>query len=76
MSYVKIQRNVFKPIEDLIKLGLYKNEQEAISALIHDQAMFKVEYYGKKIKELENKYNMIKNNKINMSCVKITLRKR
>lgn len=58
MSYVKIHRNIFEPIEDLIKIGLYKNEQEAISALVHDQAKYKVEHYGKKIKEMEKKYNM------------------
>lgn len=28
MAYVKIHRNVFQPIEYLIKIGLYKNEQE------------------------------------------------
>ncbi|MCX9009637.1 MAG: hypothetical protein OIN66_00815 [Candidatus Methanoperedens sp.] len=59
MSYVKIHRNVFQPIEDLIKIGLYKNEQEALSALVHDQATYKVEYYTKKIKEMEKKYNMV-----------------
>ena len=41
MSYVKIHRNVFKPIEDLIKICLYKDEQEAISALVHDPAGLK-----------------------------------
>jgi len=59
MSYVKIHRDVFAPIEDLIKTGLYKNEQEAISALVHDQARYKVEHYSKKIKEMEKKYNMV-----------------
>ncbi len=59
MSYVKIHRNVFAPIEDLIKIGLYKNEQEALSALVHDQARFKVEHYSKKIKEMDKKYNMV-----------------
>lgn len=59
MTYVKIHRNVFQPIEDLIKIGLYKNEQEALSALVHDQARFKVEHYSKKIKEMEKKYNMV-----------------
>ncbi len=59
MTYVKINRNVFAPIEDLIKIGLYKNEQEALSALVHDQAVCKVEHYSKKIKEMEKKYNMV-----------------
>lgn len=59
MSYVKVHRSVFQPIEDLIKTGLYKNEQEAISALVHDQAKYKVELYTKKIKEMEEKYGMV-----------------
>ncbi len=58
MTYVKIHRNVFQPIEDLIKIGLYKNEREALSALVHDQAKYKVEHYSKKIKKMEKKYNM------------------
>ncbi len=59
MSYVKIQRSVFQPIEDLIRIGLYKNEQEAISALVHDQAKYKIEHYSKKIKKMEKKYKMV-----------------
>jgi hypothetical protein len=51
MSYVKIQRSIFQPIEDLIKIGVYKNEQEAISALVHDQAMLKVEHFKNNIKK-------------------------
>jgi len=58
MSYVKIQRSIFQPIEDMIKIGLYRNEQEAIAALVHDQAKNKSEQYSKKIKECEKKYKM------------------
>ncbi|HEX7576155.1 MAG TPA: hypothetical protein VF360_07220 [Candidatus Methanoperedens sp.] len=58
MSYVKIQRSIFQPIEDMIKIGLYRDEQEAISALVHDQAKYKMEQYSKKIKEMENKYGV------------------
>ncbi len=43
----------------MIKIGLYKNEREAISALVHDQARFKVEHYTKKINEMVKKYNMV-----------------
>lgn len=28
-------------------------------ALVHDQAMFKVEHYTRKIKEMEDKYNLV-----------------
>jgi len=55
---VKIQRSIFQPIEDMIKIGLYRNEQEAIAALVHDQAKNKSELYSKKIKKLEKKYSM------------------
>lgn len=59
MSYVKIQRSIFQPIEDMIKIGLYRDEQEAISALVHDQAKYKLEQYSKKLKEMENKYGVV-----------------
>jgi len=59
MSYVKIQRNIFQPIEDMIKIGLYRDEQEAISVLVHDQAKYKLDQYSKKIKEMENKYGVV-----------------
>jgi hypothetical protein len=58
MSYVKIQRSIFQPIEDMIKIGLYRDEQEAISALVHDQAKYKLEQYSKKIKQMKNKYGV------------------
>ena len=58
MSYVKIQRSIFQPIEDMIKIGLYRDEQEAISSLVHDQAKNKLEQYHKKIENMENKYHM------------------
>jgi len=58
MSYVKIQRSIFQPIEDMIKIGLYRNEQEAIASLVQDQAKSKIEQYSKKIKQFEKKYKM------------------
>jgi tRNA nucleotidyltransferase/poly(A) polymerase len=57
MSFVKIQRSIFQPIEDMIKIGLYKNEQEAIASLVQNQAKSKTELYSKKIKQFEKKYN-------------------
>ncbi|HJH32141.1 MAG TPA: hypothetical protein C5S50_08215 [Methanosarcinaceae archaeon] len=58
MEYVKVSRDIFKPIRDMVKIGLYKNEREALRSLVHDQATHKVDYYTKKIGEMEKKYMM------------------
>ena len=38
IEYVKVPRKVFKPISDMVKAGLYKDEPEALKRLVHDQA--------------------------------------
>ncbi|WP_410509488.1 hypothetical protein RSJ42_04510 [Methanosarcina hadiensis] len=38
IEYVKVPRKVFEPISDMVKAGLYKDEQEALKRLVHDQA--------------------------------------
>lgn len=58
IEYVKIPRKIFEPIRDMIKVGLYKDEQEALKRLVHDQAEQKIDYYNKKISEMEQKYGM------------------
>jgi Arc/MetJ-type ribon-helix-helix transcriptional regulator len=58
IEYVKVPRKVFEPISDMVKAGLYKDEQEALKRLVHDQAEQKIDYYGKKITEMEQKYGM------------------
>lgn len=56
IEYVKIPKKVFEPISDMIKAGLYKDEQEALKGLVHDQAEHKIKKYSKEIAEMEKKY--------------------
>jgi Arc/MetJ-type ribon-helix-helix transcriptional regulator len=58
IEYVKVPRKIFEPISDMVKAGLYKDEQEALQRLVHDQAEQKRDNYGKKIAEMEQKYGM------------------
>ena len=58
IEYVKVPRKIFEPISDMVKAGLYKDEQEALQRLVHDQAEQKIDKYGKKIAEMEQKYGM------------------
>jgi Arc/MetJ-type ribon-helix-helix transcriptional regulator len=58
IEYVKIPREIFEPISDMVKVGLYKDEEEALKQLVHDQAEQKIDYYGKKVDEMEKKYGM------------------
>jgi len=58
IEYVKISRKIFEPISDMVKAGLYKDEQEALKGLVHNQAEQKIDYYDKKVAEMEQKYGM------------------
>ena len=41
IEYTKVPIDIFKPIRDLIKIGLYKDEQEALRDLVHEKANLK-----------------------------------
>lgn len=58
MEYVKVSRDLFEPIRDLVKIGLYRDEHEALRSLVHNQAANKVNHYAKKIGQMEKKYAM------------------
>ena len=58
IEYVKVPKKIFEPISDMVKAGLYKDEQEALQRLVQDQAVQKVNNYSKKIAEMEQKYKM------------------
>jgi protein-arginine kinase activator protein McsA len=58
IEYVKVSKKVFEPISDMVKAGIYKDEQEALQHLVHAQSEQKIEHYGKKITEMEQKYGM------------------
>ena len=55
---IEVSRDVFEPITDLVKLGLFKDEKEALKNLVLDQAGAKIRYFDSKILEMRSKYKM------------------
>lgn len=55
---IEVSRDVFEPITELVKLGLFKDEKEALKNLILDQAASKIRYFDSKILEMRAKYKM------------------
>lgn len=55
---IEVSRDAFKPITDLVKAGLFKNEKDALSSLVRDQAVAKVHFFNTKIAEMQSKYKM------------------
>ena len=57
-NYVKVSRDVFAPIVELVRIGLFRDEKDALVGIIREQARNKIWYYGGKISELERKYRV------------------
>lgn len=57
-DYVKVPREAFAPIAELVKIGLFRNEKDALRGIIREQAKNKIYYYRKKISELKRKYKV------------------
>lgn len=55
---IEVSRDVFEPITDLVKIGLFKDEKEALKKLVLDQAKAKIHYFDSRILEMKSKYNM------------------
>lgn len=55
---IEVSRDAFEPITELVKLGLFKNEKEAIKNLVLEQAAAKVRCFDSKISEMKSKYKM------------------
>lgn len=55
---IEISRDVFEPIADLVKAGLFKNEKDALRSLFKDQAAAKIHYFDSKIAEMRSKCKM------------------
>jgi hypothetical protein len=55
---IEVSRDVFEPITDLVKIGLFKDEKEALKNLVLDQARAKIHHFDSKILEMKSKYNM------------------
>ncbi len=57
-NYVKVSKEVFAPIVELVRIGLFRDEKDALAGIVREQARNKIWYYGGKISELSLKYKM------------------
>ena len=57
-NYVKVSKEVFAPIVELVRIGLFRDEKDALAGIIREQARNKIWYYGGKISELKGKYKV------------------
>ena len=57
-NYVKVSKDVFAPIAELVRIGLFRDEKDAIVGIIREQARNKIRYYEGKISELKRKYGV------------------
>ena len=55
---IEVSRDVFEPITELVKLGLFKDEKKALRKLVLDQAESKIRYFDSRILEMRSKYKM------------------
>ena len=53
---VKVSKEVFAPIMELVRIGLFRDEKDALTGLIREQARNKIQYYDGKVRKLERKY--------------------
>jgi len=57
-NYVKVSKDVFAPIVELVRIGLFRDEKDALVGIIREQARNKIWYYGGKISELKGMYKV------------------
>ena len=57
-NYVKVSKDVFAPIVELVRIGLFRDEKDALVGIIREQARNKIWYYEGKISELKMKYRV------------------
>ncbi len=57
-DYVKVSKEAFAPIAELVRIGLFRDEKDALVGIIREQAKNKIYYYEKKISELKRKYKV------------------
>jgi hypothetical protein len=58
IKHAKVPRKTFEHKSEIVKTGMYKDEQEVLQWLLQNQAEQKIHYYGKKIAEMKQKYDM------------------
>jgi len=57
-DYVKVSKEAFAPIVELVRIGLFRDEKDALVGIIREQARNKIQYYGEKISEMARKYKV------------------
>lgn len=55
---IEVSKDAFEPITELVKIGLFKDEKEALKNLVLEQAAAKICYFDSKISEMRSKYKM------------------
>ncbi len=58
IDYAKSARKKLKPISKTLRTDIYTDENEILYWLVHKNAKQKIDYYDKKISEMEKKYKM------------------
>ena len=57
-DYVKVSKEVFEQIAELVLIGLFRDEKDALEGIIREQAKNRIQYYGEKIRKLKRKYKV------------------
>ena len=57
-DYVKVSKEAFAPIVELVRIGLFRDEKDALVGIIREQARIKIQFYGEKISEMAMKYKV------------------
>jgi hypothetical protein len=57
-DYVKVSKEAFAPIVELVRIGLFRDEKDALVGIIREQARNKIQFYGEKISEMARKYKV------------------
>lgn len=55
-DYVKVPKEMFEPLAELVRIGLFRDEKDALAGIIREQVKNKIYYYEKKINEMKRKY--------------------
>jgi len=58
IDYVRFTKKKFKPASKKLKTDIYKDEKEILYWFVHKNAKQKIDYYDKRISEMEKKYKM------------------
>ena len=57
-DYVKVPKEMFEPLAELVRIGLFRDEKDALTGIIREQVKNKIYYYEKKINEMKKKYKV------------------